>query len=477
MMADNTAEQIFKPRQELISLFKEYDFFRRSYEGGSAYRDGKFLIRHPRENDDDYERRLEQASYVNFCSDVCDIYTAYLYREQPERKFKNKDAVIEAFMVDADLEGRAWPKVMRGLSNMASYFGLMGIIVDKPTGKIGVSRAAELEAGIRPYVAAYTPLSIWDWKFSKDANGIRFLSELILEEDNDGGPQQVMRWTIFNWELWELKSGSDNKFVKVGGEDHSLAEIPFALLRNRDSFKKMSGVSDIADIAPVNRRIYYLDSDALEIIDSTAFPILEGSAAAIEDTSGKDQETVIGNASLLKRPEGGEAEGFRWIEAPHTSLAQILAHRNSSISDIKYMSKTGQTEAEKGQPASGVSLELTFQQLNALLADKAENAETFEDRIFRLVDLWEGVDHGAEIKYTRKFGIRDMMHDLDVALTSKAVINSPTYAAELGKNFAFKILPRDTDAKIIKQIEDELDNPVPPPGSEEDGTDEDGDDG
>lgn len=473
-MAEQASEQIFKPRQELKQLFKDYEFFRRSYEGGSAYRDGNYLIRHPREKDDDYERRQEQASFVNFCSDVCDIYTSYLFREQPERKFKNDGGVIEAFLADADLDGRSWDKTIRGLSNMASYYGAMGVIVDKPTGKVGASRGEELEAGIRPYVAAYSPLAIWDWKFSKDANGVKFLSELILEEDNDGGPLQIMKWTIFSWELWEKTAGSDNKFTKVDGEDHTLAEIPFALLRNRDSFKKMTGISDIADIAPVNRRIYYLDSDSLEIIDGTAFPILEGSAEAIDDTSGESQETVIGSASLLKRPAGGEGEGFRWIEPPHTSLAQILAHRNSSIEDIRWMSKTGQSEATKQQPSSGVALELTFQQLNALLSDKAENAESFETRVFRLIGLWEGADVGASIEYARKFGIRDLQHDLDVAITSKMVVPSQTYAAEIGKRFAAKILPSDTDPKIMKQIEEELDNPALLPGSEDDDFEEEG---
>ena len=469
-MADNNGEEIFKPRQGLAALFKDYEFFRRSYEGGSAYRDGNYLIRHPREKDADYDRRVEQASFVNFCSDTCDIYTAHLYREQPDRKFDNEDPVIEVFMKDADLEGRPWAKVMRGLSNMASYYGAMGAIIDKPKGEVGSSRGAELESGIRPYIAAYSPLNIWDWKFEKDANGVRFLSELILEEETDGGPKQVMKWTIFSWELWEKSEGSDNKFKKVGGEDHALAEIPFALLRNRDSFKKMTGVSDIADIAPVNRRIYYLDSDALEIIDNTTYPIMEGPAEAIEDTSGKSQETVIGTASLLKRPD--DSEGFKWIEASGSSLQQILAHRNSSIEDIRWMAKTGQGEATKQQPASGVSLELTFQQLNALLADKAENAESFEERIFRLIGLWEDADIGAHIKYSRKFGIRDLQHDLDVAITSKLVVPSATYAAEVGKAFAMKLLPADIDPKITKQIEEELDNPAPLPGSEDDGEDD-----
>ena len=161
----------FEPRKNLVQLFKDYEFFRRSYEGGSAYRDGKYLIKHPREKPLDYERRLEQASFVNFCRDVVEIYVSYLYREQPERKAEKSDDVLETFLKNADLEGRAWGKVMRNLSKMASYYGVMGAIVDKPKGVLGASRGAELAAGVRPYIAAYSPLSIWDWKFGKDENG------------------------------------------------------------------------------------------------------------------------------------------------------------------------------------------------------------------------------------------------------------------------------------------------------------------
>ncbi len=239
---------------------------------------------------------------------------------------------------------------------------------------------------------------------------------------------------------------------------------------NRDSFKRMTGVSDIADIADVNKRIYYLDSDALEVIDATAFPILEGPVEAIEDSSGQSQETEIGTSTLLKRPD--DKEGFKWIEAPHTSLEQILSHRNSSINDIKYMAKTGQADATKtGQVKSGVALELEFQQLSALMVDKAENAEDFEHRVFELIGLWEGKDYEMVVKYARSFGIRDLMHDLDTAITSKVVITSPTFQAELGKAFAARILPKDTPPEIIEEINKELENPAPLPGSEDDGVD------
>jgi hypothetical protein len=465
----------FKKRKSFVQIFKDYDFFRRSYEGGSAYRDGKFLIQHPREKGPDYERRLEQASFVNFCRDVVEIYVSYLYREQPERKAEKSDEVLEAFLKNADLEGRAWGKVMRNLSKMASYYGVMGAIVDKPKGEAEASRGAELEAGVRPYIAAYTPLAIWDWKFGKDENGVPRLEWIVLEEDNDNGPTVLIKWGLETWERFKQEgdNGSGNDFKSFELGDNNLDQIPFALLLNRDSFKKMTGVSDIADIAPVNRRIYYLDSDALEIIDATAFPILEGPVEAIEDSSGKSQETEIGVQSLLKRPE--DKEGFKWIEAPHTSLQQILEHRNSSINDIKYMAKTGQADASKtGQVKSGVALELEFQQLSALMVDKAENAEDFEHRVFELVGLWEDKDYEMIVKYARSFGIRDLMHDLDTAITSKAVVLSPTFQAELAKAFAARILPKDTPPETIEQINNELDNPAPLPGSEDDGDDEGG---
>ena len=463
----------FQPNQALQSgLLDQYNFLRRSYEGGAAYKEGKYLIKHVREKDPDYIRRLEQASFVNFCGDTVDLYNSYLYRVPPVRDFKVEDPALDSFREDADLDGRPWQKVVRELAKLAGAMGIMGAIVDKPQAQEGQepkSKAAEQDAGIRPYVATYPPQSIWDWKFKRNAQGQMVLVELVLEEECFDGKPEIMLWREATVERWKQKA--EGKWTQEGETRiNELGRIPFALLRNRDSFKRMTGVADIADIANVNRRIYYLDSDALEIIENTAFPILEGSAEAVST----DQEKVIGATKLLKRPEGGVNEsGFRWIEAPHTSLEQILKHRTASIEDIKGMAKTGQGEVQKQQAESGVALELRFQQLNALLAEKAENAEDFERIIFELVGLWEDVDYGAVIKYPRSFGVRDLTNDLNTALTAKALIPSRTFGAEMAKEFVGRVLHEDTKPDIIKKIEKELDQGPPEIGSELDGTDED----
>ena len=120
----------FQPEGNKL-LRADYKYFERSYEGGSAYRDGSYLLKHKRESDGDYERRLKQSSFVNFCADVVDIYNSYLYREQPSREIKNKTVAVETFLKDADLEGRPWAKVMRNTSKMAGFYGVLGAIIDK----------------------------------------------------------------------------------------------------------------------------------------------------------------------------------------------------------------------------------------------------------------------------------------------------------------------------------------------------------
>jgi hypothetical protein len=203
--------------------------------------------------------------------------------------------------------------------------------------------------------------------------------------------------------------------------------------------------------------------------------MLEVHAESIEDQDGKDQEKVIGTTALLKRGDGGINEaGFRWIEPPHTSLAQILAHRASAVADLRYMAKTGQTETEKKQAESGVALEIRFQQLTAMLSDKAENSESFERAVFEIIGNWEGKDYKAKIVYARRFGVRDLMYELDEAINSRMVIPSPTYAKEVAKKFVPRILPADTEPEVFDQIYKELDQLPELPGSEDDGEDDTG---
>lgn len=460
---------------DVKALHEKYKFFQDSYDGGKAYKDGGYLHRHKRESEDNFKLRLKRASFMNFCAPVVDINTSYLFREEPTRDLKASSTAATAFLEDADLEGRPWNKVIRELSKLAGAMGVMGVIVDKPKGK-AISRAQELKLGIRPYVAVYNPRAILYWEFER-IGGFPTLTKLILQEGEAEGLEQIVVWTQTEWAIYKKKekTGKEtSKYELVDSTENTLGKIPFALLRNRDSFKKMTGLSDIADIADVNNRIYYLDSDALEIIENCGFPILEGSSDALKATAGEGENLDIGTESVLDRGDDVEAGGFKWLEPPHSSLEAILKWYMQAIENIKYLAKIGSGDAQAtGQAESGAALELRFQQLNALLSEKAENCESFEKRIFELVGLWESETINIEIKYPRKFGVSDMAHDLDVALSAQSVVQSRTFSAVLSAAIAKRILPNDTPEEILKQIEEELKQSQTLPGSEEDGNDED----
>ncbi|MCK5616615.1 hypothetical protein KAR91_82910, partial [Candidatus Pacearchaeota archaeon] len=258
------------------------------------------------------------------------------------------------------------------------------------------------------------------------------------------------------WELW-IRSGDGKAWSKdeEGSGIHPLKRIPLAVFKNQDTFKPLSGKSDINDIADINKRVYYFDSTALQIIEDTGFPFLEMDEETAKENSSETEGVTIGTKSLMIRSADDE-HGSNWIEAPHTSLPQILSWREQAIKDIRFLSKIAVGDGETATSAeSGTALELRFQQLNALIVEKAENAEDFEENTFGLVALWDGGKFTGKITYPRRFGIRDLAHELDNAIKSLALVPSRTYQTEVAKKTSRAVL-KDTDEKIQKAIDKEL---------------------
>ena len=455
----------FKKNDALAKLDIEYKFLQDSYEGGTAYRLGKYLLQHRRESNTNYDARLKKASYTNFCQSIIDINTSYLYKDEITRDLTGiEESVKDKFLKNADLEGRPWSKVVREQSKLAGVYGYMLVIVDKPQAEPGQSKGAELENEIRPYVATYTPRDVISYTFRRQG-GRKVLSELILAED----AKTIRVWTESTWELWE-ESGTGKSWAKTLEGTHDLKRIPLAIFKNQDTFKPMSGKSDINDIADINKRIYYFDSTALQIIEDTGFAILEIEVNSAAENSSETEGVTIGTKTLLVRSEE-DAKGANWIEAPHTSLPQIESWREQAIKDIRFLSKIAVGDGESATSAeSGTALELRFQQLNALIVEKAENAEEFEESIFTLVALWDKKTFTGKITYPRRFGIRDLAHELDNAIKSLALVPSRTYQTEVAKKTSRAVL-KDTDEKTQELIDKELESET-----FEDVTDESGND-
>jgi len=422
-----------------------WQFYSDSYVGGSQYKEGAYLYKHENETELSFSRRQNMACFVNYCAPVIDIYNSYLFRENPVRDFGNiNTTVLNMFRKNADNNGRRYHKVIREVSRQASIFGFMGIIIDKPMSNGEASRQEEIANGIIPYLSVYNPSSIINWKREK-INGKSTLSMLVLkEEEIQEGVEQFKIWYPYSWELWEkqsIKNSTKKKMVMVDSGENPLGIIPFVIIKNRDTFEFMEGISDLSDIADINKNIYYYDSDAMEIIDRTAFPFLEEPVDSLGNTGNGDIE--VGTGNVLQR-DIADTLGHRWIEPSHSSLSRILEWRNQAVNDIQTSAKMESAEGSNkritNKSESGSAMEMRFQQLNAVLSDKAENMEVAEEDILTLVALWDNIIWNGSIRYARKFGIRDLVTDLDNALRSQKSISSVEFNIVMQQHLAGRLV-------------------------------------
>lgn len=458
------AEMEFQKHKDLEEINKRIIFLKDSFLGGDNYKKGGYLPQYPREEDDDFAIRLDMATFTNHCASIVEIYNSYLYKEGVARDFgKLQGAEFDAFLADADMMGRSYPKLMREISKHAGAVGFWGVIVDKPEGE-AASKGAELEKGIRPYIAVYAPTSIIDYVYSYD-NGMLTLEKLVLLEDT--GKSDVITYKVWHrdkWELWEVKEIEKKiKAEKVKEGINAIKVIPFVSVKNRDAFHPIIGKSDIADIADLNRRVYILDSGAMNIMQDCALPFLVGPESSLKAMD------KISTKIAVPVPEADEGGGeIKWVEPIHSSLPQIAAWRKIAIDDIKELAKTGHGEAENASPESGIALEIRFQQLNALLSEKAENMELAEVKILGFVGLWMKIISDAKIVYPRKFGVRDLLQEIDLTISAKEAIHSRTFKATAEKYLAGRIL-KDADEDIVETVNKEIDAAIVEPEIDEAG--------
>ena len=445
-----TREELEKKHPGYEALVDEWRFHIRSYFGGRTYRDGNYLLKHPFESEANYARRKETSYFYNYCGPIVDTFVSHLFRNDARREFGplGADPLFRAFLKDADLEGNTFRHFMREAQRFASVYGRVAIVVDKPRG--GAATRAEAEAfGVRPYVSLVTPENLLDWSYGRDPSTGRPALETIKIMEPPGA---YRIWTRQGWELWQ--TGSDNEAVLADAGEHGLGEVPVVNLYNKQSGIRMIGISDLNDIADINRNIYYLCSDAREIIENTAFPML-----AIPYSRGADRgDKEVGPHNILQfDPELPNGRPY-WLEAPHSSLTEIREWVRNDIAEIYRIARMGGARAteESAQARSGAALEVEQRQLHSSLSEKADNLEQAETRVIELWAKWEGRAFDGTIDYPDDFSARDIENDLGRAISAQtAREDSETFRKELQKKIAFAVLPK-LDEGVKSLISEEI---------------------
>ncbi|MCK4846092.1 MAG: phage portal protein [Deltaproteobacteria bacterium] len=453
-------------REELLSTHPDYDanigewqFFMRSYFGGRIYHEGDYLLQHPFESAGNYKRRKDIAYYYNYCGPIIDIMVSHLFRKPPKRDYGSftDDRLFRSFLNDADLEGLSFNQFMRDAQRFASIYGRVSIIIDKPVVVPGTRAVAE-DYDIRPYLSLITPENLVDWNYIRLPSGRPVLDSVKVREDS----LTYRIWNRESWELWRIgAAGSDNDgdAVLIDSGVHGLGIVPIVNLYNKRSGVRMVGASDIQDIADINKNIYYLCSDAKEIIENTAFPML---AIPYENaaSSASDGDREIGPRNILQFDPSEPGARPYWLEAPHSSLSEIRKWVRQDITEIHRIAKMGGVKSTEdySQARSGVAIELEYQQLHSMLSEKADNIEQVESQLLNLFGMWQGVSFDGYVDYPDDFSVRELDRDIERAIKALSVgVESRTFKREVEKSIVGAVLTK-LDGNKKREIDEEIDN-------------------
>ena len=446
-------------RDFLVELHPDYDrkmndwnFHYRSYLGGQDYENGYFLHRYILETEEEYLKRAEFTPLDNHCRNVVQIYSSFLFRVPPTRNFGSLtgDPQLQQFLMDADFDGRMYNNVIREAQVNASIYGTCWLIVDKPNSN-AKTRAEELSQDIRPYISVYTPENVTNWKYERASNGRYYLTSLTVVEDMMGKDAIVKVWTmedITTYKVEEFTIGyATKKPTKIDEQENALGTIPAVILYNQRTSKRGIGISDLSDVAELQKSIYNDYSEIEQLIRLSNHPSL---------VKTPNVEASAGAGSVIEMPEDLAPELKPYIIQPSSqSLESIMKTIDTKVQAIDRITHMGAVRGTEKTVNSGIALQTEFQLLNARLSEKADYLQNTEEQIFDLYAKWQGTTFDGEIIYPDSFDLRDYASDLQFLQQAKASgVISDTFIKEVDKQIARAVV--DDDEKIAN-IDAEID--------------------
>ena len=442
-------QDIENQHQHYKGMMPRWEYFIRSYLGGKEYQDGKFLQPYQLEFENEYHKRINFTPLDNHCRNIIDIYSSFLFRVEPVREYGSltEDMSVEQFKDDADLEGRSFNALMREAQRFASIYGHVWLLMDKPSTNV-MTRAEELDQGIRPYLNIYTPENVLDWHYTRNDAGYYYLDYLKIREEQTAEGEYYKLWYLDKIDCVFVSSTSRDEPKLISSLPNPLMKIPAVILYNQRSPMRGLGVSDLTDVADLQKAIYNEFSEIEQIIRLSNHPSL---------VKTKDTDAGAGAGSIIEIPENLDANLKPYILQPSGSnLDGVLASINHKVEAINRLTHVGTLRATAERVQSGIALRTEFELLNARLSEKSKLMELAEEQIWRLFADWQETVFDGEIEYPESFDIRDWATDLELLQQAKASnIKSATFAKEIDKQIARTVIEDDT---TLEQIDSEIDN-------------------
>ena len=427
-------------------MINRWEFYLRSYLGGDEYKAGKYLNEYQLELDMEYDNRINFTPIDNHCRNIVSIYSSFLFRVPPTREYGAlaNDPALEPFLKDTDLEGQNFNAFMKNAQTYAAVYGNIWIFIDKPESN-AQTRAEELGQNIRPYLNMITTDNVYDWHYSRAKSGKYYLDYIKVREEvtKDGTYFRIWTPEEINYVFMDSESG-DPKVVDT--KPNALGMIPAVCLYNKRSPKKGIGISDLTDVALLQRSIYNELSEMEQLIRLSNHP-------SLVKTQGV--EASAGAGSVISMPDDLDTGLKPYLLQPSgANLSEIRASIEQKVEMIDRATHMSGVRHTKTQVQSGIALQTEFENLNSALSEKADLLENAEEQIWTIWGMWQNKVFDGEIFYPDTFNLRDYASDLQYLQLAKASgVRSSTFQKEIDKQIAKAVVDDDD---VIKTINDEI---------------------
>ena len=428
-----------------------WKYYYDSYYGGQDYQTGQYLRKYLAEEDDgynEYGKRLANTPLDNHCRSVIDTYTSFIWRETPQREFGSlaENPALEMFLKDADLEGRSYDAVMREATTLANIYGHVLLMLDKPASEAN-TLAEELAEGIRPYLVVITPDNILDWDWERKANGRYVVSYLKIKEYEDEEKAIYRVWENDRVSVYEVDE-DEGEMSLIEQYENQMGHIPATFLYGQRSHERGMGISQIADIADVQKNIYNELSELEQVIRISNHPTLVM-------TEGVDASAGAGAVIVIEDTDVDPQLKPYMLQPSAQSIGSILQSIETKIGMIDRMANLSSMRSTSRATASGVSLKIERELLNVKLAQMADNLEICEEHLLGHFAHFYDLEFDGVIDYPDNFDMTDTYTELDFLMkASAAPVSSAQYKTEIAKQIA-RLVVEDEEKMdvIIREIE------------------------
>lgn len=426
-----------------ITPLTDHKFLNDAYYGKGGFKDGSYLVPHPRETPEKYARRKALAYYLNYVAPVVNSHVNPVFRKEPEREWK-ENPLFSTFMEDADTLGTSFSRFMKRAALIAKLQAVAFIVIDNVSDQPG-NMADVLSQRALPYAYIVQRNHVIDYKTNKAGRLIEISYKVESEISLTAVATDTWTWTTTTWSC-QYSDGTQKEGT------HSLKRLPIVPLYSRPMEPgKVLPQSEFYNIAKTNQRLYNLCSEIDEIIRNQAFnimtyPLPEGETEIKEIVV--STENVLGYDGTLSNKPG-------YISIETGPLEQLRAERKDLVEEIYRMAELSHVTGVETKE-SGVAKQWDFEQANQVLSDFALNCEEAERDIARVFELWTNTKIDLSCKYSDDFGIVDVSAALDEVGKALDLQIGGKFDMEVKKKAAvvyLNDLPEEQFDAVIEDIE------------------------